>query len=41
MHINNEIGAINDIEKIGEITEIKEFCFMLMQHKVPERFLLI
>ena len=37
MHVNNEIGVIQDLEKIGALLERKRFYFMLMLHKVQER----
>lgn len=41
MHVNNEIGVIQDIESIGALLRHKGVFFMLMQHKVLEKFLLI
>ena len=37
MHVNNEIGVIQDLEKIGTLTREKRFYFMLMLRKVLER----
>ena len=37
MHINNELGTVNDIEKIGEVTRKHGAFFMLMQHKALEK----
>ena len=37
MHINNELGTVNDIEKIGELTRKMGHFFMLMQHKALEK----
>jgi cysteine desulfurase len=35
MHVNNEIGVIQDIAPLVKCVVNVKFCFMLMQHKAP------
>ena len=35
MHVNNEIGVIQDLAAIGELCRARKFCSMLMLRKAP------
>ena len=37
MHANNEMGTVNDIAGIGEVTRAAVYCFMWMQPRVREK----
>ena len=37
MHVNNEIGVIQDLESIGQIARRRRFYFMWMQLKAQEK----
>ena len=41
MHVNNEIGVIQDIESIGKLARSKELFSMLMQLKAQGKLRLI
>ena len=41
MHVNNEIGVVQDLEKIGSLTRKRRYFFMWMQLKVLEKLTLM